>query len=174
MYHPAMSNVFRLRSTDRIFFVTACLHHSLKPLSETEFPFVLRAFEAARKRLGFLVCAYVLMPDHWHALLSVSLPLTISQSVQQIKYMSARSINRHRKRSGALWLHQFWDRFVRSKKEFQARLEYMQLNPVLKGLVSRPEDWPWSSFPGSDSHPLGADKSIVHVDLVQLPDGYRA
>jgi REP element-mobilizing transposase RayT len=31
---------------------------------------------------GFLVCGYVLMPNHWHALLVPSPPLTISRVVR--------------------------------------------------------------------------------------------
>jgi REP element-mobilizing transposase RayT len=120
-----MSNVFRLRSSDRIFFVTACLHRSFQPLNEAEFPLVLKAFEDVRKRLGFVISGYELMPDHWHALLSTTHPLTISQSVQQVKQTSARRLNKYRTRTGPVWLHQFWDRFVRSKKEFAARLDYM-------------------------------------------------
>lgn len=26
------------------------------------------------------------------------------------------------------------------------KLKYMHRNPVVRGLVPRPEDWPWSSF----------------------------
>jgi len=47
---------------------------------------------------------------------------------------------------GPLWQHQYWDRFVRHETEFAARLEYMHLNPVKKGLVKRQEDWRWPSF----------------------------
>jgi len=169
-----MSNVFRLRSTDRIFFVTSCLHRSLKPLTAAEFPLILQALEAARRRLGFLVCGYVIMPDHWHALLSTTAPLTISQSIQQIKYTSARSLNKHRNRTGTVWLHQFWDRFVRSRKEFHARMEYMRLNPVRKELVQRPEDWPWSGFPDKPRCAPDAAHAIVRVAHIQLPEDYRA
>jgi putative transposase len=37
------------------------------------------------------------------------------------------------------------------------KLEYMHLNPVRAGLVSRATDWPWSSAPYYES---GADVGI--------------
>ncbi|PYU88895.1 MAG: hypothetical protein DMG25_19495 [Acidobacteria bacterium] len=38
------------------------------------------------------------MPDHWHALIGVEHPLVISRAVQDVKWISARRINRHRGR----------------------------------------------------------------------------
>ncbi len=29
---------------------------------------------------------------------------------------------------------------------FREKLDYIHNNPVRRGLVARPEDWPWSSF----------------------------
>ncbi|MGH9403515.1 MAG: transposase [Terriglobia bacterium] len=48
------------------------------------------------------------MPDHWHALIGVSHPLTISRVVQSIKWISARRLNEKRRASGPVWQHQFW------------------------------------------------------------------
>ena len=74
-----MSNVHRLRDSDRIFFITANLSKNLSHLTKTEFAGLLRILESARCRLGFLLCGYVLMPDHWHALVFPRYPLTISR-----------------------------------------------------------------------------------------------
>ncbi len=134
-----MSRVQRLRVADRIFFVTVNLRRSLRPFTESEFPSILTSFEDSRRRLGFLLCGYVLMPDHWHALFWSGDPLTISRLVQDIKYVSARRLNARRHSSGPLWQHQFWDRFVRHAREFYQRLAYMHFNPVRDGLVTQPE-----------------------------------
>jgi REP element-mobilizing transposase RayT len=80
------------------------------------------------------------------------------------------SVNQHHLPKGVrrrVWQHQFWDRFVRTKKEFEARIEYMRLNPVQKNLVARSEDWRWSGFPDSS-------EPVVRVDDIYLPDDYRA
>ena len=63
---------------------------------------------------------------------------------------------------------------MRDEKEFNARLEYMHLNPVKKGLVTRREDGRWSSY-----NNFALDKATVaacplQIDDVRLPLGYRA
>ncbi len=168
-----MSHVRRLRVTDRIFFVTANLMRTASPLAESEYPLIVEAFEASRRRLGFLLCGYVLMPDHWHALVSTHYPLTISRAVRDVKQLSARVINRARRRMGSLWQHQFWDRFVRNAKEFTARLQYMHLNPVRKGLVARAEDWRWSSYNNFALEPTRVAASPIQIDYVRLPEAYH-
>ena len=168
-----MSNVHRLRTSDRVFFITTNLNRGAQLFNQQEYRILLDTLANSRERLGFLVCGYVLMPDHWHALISTQHPLTISKVLQHIKRLSSVQINRLRKSKGSLWQHQFWDRFVRHPKEFAERLEYMHCNPVRKGLVEHPEQWHWSS-----ANNFSLDKATIagcpiQIDYVQLPDNYR-
>lgn len=167
-----MSNVCRLQLTDRIFFVTVNLHRSVPPLAASEYALVAGALQESRCRLGFLLGGYVLMPDHWHALLFTCYPLTVSRVVQDVKYVSARRLNGVRKTHGTVWQHQFWDRFVRHEKELRQRLEYVHLNPVRKGLVATPEEWPWSSY--NNFNPRRRAGCPIEVDRIWLPEDYRA
>ncbi len=112
-----MSHVHRLRTTDRIFFVTVNLRRSVIFFRESEYPLLIDALEGARPRLAFLLYGYVLMPDHWHALLWTGYPLTISQVIHDLKKLAARKLHERRGTHGPLWQHQFWDRFVRHAKE---------------------------------------------------------
>jgi hypothetical protein len=63
-----MSNVYRLQKSDKLFFVTVNLLRPVPDLSAQDFPFLVQAIEDSRRRHHFLFCGYVLMPDHWHAL----------------------------------------------------------------------------------------------------------
>jgi REP element-mobilizing transposase RayT len=168
-----MSRVHRLRVADRIFFVTVNLRRSLPPFTAAEYALILESFEESRRRLGFLLCGYVLMPDHWHGLFWPRYPLSISRLVQDIKYASSRRLNRQRGSTGSLWQHQFWDRFVRHAKEFNDRLTYMHLNPVRKALVDRPEEWRWSSYQNFSLEESVRAACPLQVDYVLLPDSYR-
>jgi putative transposase len=140
-----VSHIHRLRVTDRIFFVAVNLGRRVEPFGATEFPLLLEALEASRQRLGFLLCGYVLMPEHWHALIWTHHPLTISPVIHDVKIESAQRLHARRGTEGAQRQHQFGDRFVRHAKEFNERLTSMHLNPARKGLVKRPEDGRWSS-----------------------------
>ena len=104
-----------------------------------------QAISARRKLYGFLVTAWVLLPDHWPAILYPHHPLTISEVMESIKVSSTRRINQRRGELGPLWQGRFFDRAVRTAKEYHETVEYIHWNPVKAGLVSRPEDWPWSS-----------------------------
>ena len=121
-----------------------------------------------------MLCGYVLMPDPWHALIWAGYPLTISQVIHDVKKISAQKLHARRRTEGALWQHQFWDRFVRYSKEFNDRLAYMHLNPVRKGLVSKPEEWRWSSHKNFAVEKASVAGCPIRVDYVLLPEGYRA
>jgi REP-associated tyrosine transposase len=153
--------------------VTVNLRRALAPLAEDEYGRVAAAIEASRRRLGFLLCGYVLMPDHWHALIWTRHPVTISRVVQSVKWLAACALNEARGLSGPVWQHQFWDRFVRHEKEFAARLDYMHYNPVRKGLVGRPEAWRWSSYHNFALDRRVAEQCPIRIDYVRLPLGYR-
>jgi putative transposase len=153
-------------------------------LSDAEFASILASFEESRHRLGFLLCGYVLMPDHWHALLWPRYPLTISRLVQDIKYVSSRRLNRQRRsakpttrqnvrRAYPIWQHQFWDRFVRHAKEFGQRLDYVHFNPVRSGLAATPEQWRWSSYRNFSLEESVRAACPIQIDYVSLPNSYR-
>ncbi len=172
MYDHCVSNVRRLLVSDRIFFVTVNLQRGIPHFSDSEFPLLVQALQACRQRTPFLLCGYVLMPDHWHALIHTQCPVTVSRSIQDVKWLAARLINRHRGSKGSIWQRQFWDRFVRHKKEFGERLDYMHLNPVKKGLVKRPEAWRWSSYSNFALEKSAIESCPLQIDYVDLPDQY--
>jgi REP-associated tyrosine transposase len=169
-----VSHVHRLRTCDRIFFITVNLQRALPPLGAGEYPLVAAALEASRRKLHFLLHGYVLLPDHWHGLIWTAHPLTISRVVQDIKWTSATALNRSRHTTGTVWQHQFWDRFVRHARGLRQRLDYMHWNPVRKGLVKKPEEWPWSSYNNFAIDARVVALCPVEIDYVRLPEGYRA
>ena len=168
-----MSHVHRLLATDRVFFVTVNLRRKVELLAAPEYALMIDVLKGSRRRLGFLLCGYVLMPDHWHALIWTGHPLTISQVVHDVKKVAARRLHARRGTEGPVWQHQFWDRFVRHEKEFDARLDYMHLNPVRKGLVARPEEWRWSSYNNFALDHGAAERCPIQIDSVRLPVRYR-
>ncbi len=89
--------------------------------------------------------AWVFLPDHWHAICAPQYPLTISEVIKSIKISSTTLINRGRAASGELWQDRFFDRALRTVKEYNEKVEYLHLNPVKAGLVGRVQDWRWCS-----------------------------
>ena len=169
-----MSNIHRLRLSDRIFFVTTNLRRDVNPFRTSEYPLIIDALEASRSKLRFALCGYVLMPDHLHALFAMSSPMTVSRVLRDIKTSATCKLHKARGIKGPLWQHQFWDRFVRNQREFHERLDYMHMNPVRKGLVTQPEAWQWSSCGNFSPDKAKAQQCPIQIDFVQLPEDYCA
>ena len=122
---------------DCIFFVSVTLRPKIRRFNGSEYDLLLTVLEASRRRLGFLLCGYVLMPDHWHALIWPQYPLLIGQVLNGAKKIMTLRLHARRGTPGPFWQHQYGDHFERHEREFAERLEYMHRNPVKKELVKR-------------------------------------
>jgi REP element-mobilizing transposase RayT len=123
----------------------------------------LLSFDA--RRYGLL--AWVVMPNHVHALLEPLNGWTIAKVVGSWKKFTASKIYDHHQRTGEgpsspIWHREYWDRYIRNQKHFEQAIEYIHQNPVKAGLVATPEDWPWSSaFPGNANLRIGERKTAI-------------
>ena len=170
-----MSRLRRRFLSDRYFFLTVRLLNWRARLRDADFHQLALALNRARRSHPFYLTAWVFLPDHWHAIISPPYPLTISQVMKSVKISSTILINRRRSERSELWQARFFDRALRTVKEYNDKVEYIHLNPVKAGLVRRPEDWPWSSvreYSGSVQ-----DASTRHpylpIDRVLLPSDER-
>ena len=86
------------------------------------------------------------------------------------------AVNRRRDSAGELWQPQFFDRALRTVQGYNEKGGYIHLNPVRAGLVSRPEDWRWSSY--SEYAGMTADEQNERcgfvIDRVRMPPDPRA
>ncbi len=64
--------------------------------------------------------------------------------MQSLKQSVARTLAL--RAADSFWQARYYDFNVWSEGKFVEKLKYMHRNPVVRGLVERPEDWPWSSF----------------------------
>ncbi|MBP6310690.1 MAG: transposase [Flavobacteriales bacterium] len=56
-----------------------------------------------------------------------------------------------------IWHREYWDRYIRDRTHYSNVVKYIHENPVKAKLVSRPEDWKWSSaFAGLATHQRGS------------------
>ena len=102
-----------------------------------DFQLLAGALREARQRQGFRLTAWVFLPDHWHAIRYPPHPLTVSQAMKAVKLSSMILINRRRGETAELWQGRFFDRALRTVKEYHETVEYIHFNPVRRGLVSR-------------------------------------
>jgi putative transposase len=166
-----MSRLRRMVLWDRYFFITCNLLRTKRLLNDTDFDILARVIRARRQEHGFILAAWVFLPDHWHAIVGVGYNVTISRVMESIKVSATRQINSLRKESGRLWQGRFFDRALRTVREYNKAVEYIRWNPVRRGLVKNPEEWPWSSYreyAGTQPEHSGGTPRL-RIDRVRLP-----
>jgi REP element-mobilizing transposase RayT len=92
--------------------------------------------------------AVVVMPEHVHLLLTPlrdekGWPYSLPLILKSLKGSSARSVNGLSGSSGPVWQEESFDHVPRSQESYENKREYIRQNPVHRGLVQRPEDYPW-------------------------------
>lgn len=116
-----MSRLRRLVLSNRFFYSSCRLSRRRRVLSDSEFGCLGQTIRASRNKHGFLLTAWVFLPDHWHAIFFPHSPLTISAVMEAIKVSSTRQMNRARGESGPLWQGRFFDRALRTVEEYHMR-----------------------------------------------------
>jgi putative transposase len=115
-----------------------------------------------RREYGFRLIGYVVMPNHVHLLISEPKKATPSIVLQMLKQRVSRKMRKRNEISSgdqmaseffvdgeearAFWQARFYDFNVYSRGKVTEKLDYMHANPVTRGLVKHPKDWPWSSW----------------------------
>ncbi len=83
------------------------------------------------------------MPDHFHALIELGEDACLSTTVGSVKGVTARIANQRAARQGPLWEKGFHDHALRDDEEVETVARYIIANPVRKGLVEDPMDYPY-------------------------------
>ncbi len=102
-----------------------------------------QSLEQARVKYGLFVFGYVVMPEHVHLLVSEPEQATLATALKAIKQSVAR---RQVKTGEHFWMERYYDFNVGTPQKRAEKLKYIHRNPVHRGLVEEPEDWPWSSY----------------------------
>jgi len=93
----------------------------------------------------FDLLAWVVMPNHVHALFNVGDTTPLSDIMRNWKSISAVAANKLLGRSGDFWQEDYWDTFMRSEEQTRKAISYIEHNPVKAKLCRAPEEWPFSS-----------------------------
>ena len=100
--------------------------------------------ERVRGWYGMCLYGYVVMPEHVHLLVNEPERTPLSVAMPMLKQVVSRKLRRPGQRR--FWQVRYYDMPVWSERKRVEKLRYIHRNPVKRGLVTRPEDWKWSSF----------------------------
>jgi putative transposase len=169
------------------FITTSTYRRSPLFLSEHFCRFFVQTLEELRKEMKFLLIGRVLMPDHFHLLLKPQPVETTPLILKGLKEQTATQIIKtlqenqqhpwcrkmlarlrlpptvHDESHHRLWQRRFYPFNVYSEMKRREKLNYMHNNPVKRGLVRSPGDWPWSSW----RFYFLQDASILRMDRLE-------
>ncbi len=116
------------------------------------------ALERVRQNYQLCVYGYVIMPEHVHMLVDEPERSTLAQAIKSLKQGVARRLALRAEEP--FWLERYYDFNIWSERKFVEKLRYIHRNPVERGLVTKPEDWQWSSF----RHYLTGESGTVEIE----------
>jgi putative transposase len=135
----------RYHQSGQFHFLTFSCYRRLPLLdSSASYSVFEYELERVRQRYGFVVAGYVLMPEHVHLLTNEPRISTLSVVLQVLKQQTSKKLKQPSPRQ--FWQTRYYDFNVYTADKTVEKLKYMHRNPVRRGLVEKPEDWPWSSF----------------------------
>jgi len=106
---------------------------------------LLEVLEESAKKHQVAIHAYVLMSNHFHVLATPQTGDGLPQMMQALGRSYVRYFNASQQRTGTLWEGRYRSTVIQSERYLLACMVYIDLNPVRAGVVSRAQDYPWSS-----------------------------
>jgi REP element-mobilizing transposase RayT len=93
--------------------------------------------------------AFVVMPDHFHTVLTLGANISIERAVQHIKGGFAFRAGREFGFKAPVWQRGFSEVRIYDSQHFRRALEYVAQNPVRRGLAQIASQYPYcSASPG--------------------------
>lgn len=106
----------------------------------------LKFLQEYKKRFGFYVYGYALMPTHVHLLIETG-ETALSKVMQSLQFRYTRNFNIKYRTWGHLFQGRYKAILCERDSYFLELSAYLHLNPVRAGLVEDPSKYPWSSYP---------------------------
>jgi putative transposase len=130
----------------RMFFVTSKTSQG-RPLLQMEKPALLfiDVLRSYTLKGSFNVHEFVVMPDHFHILMTLDDNTSVERAGQLIKGSFSFRRKKELGLTGEVWQRGFSEVRVMDRASFLAHKEYIDENPVKAGFAARAEDYPYCS-----------------------------
>jgi len=114
---------------------------------EADYLAFLNVFTETLRTRPMRICAFCLMPNHWHMLLWPEHDGDLSSFMQQLTNTHVKRWKEHYHENG--FGHLYQGRYksfpIQTEEYFYNAAHYVERNAVRARLVDRVESWPWSS-----------------------------
>jgi len=113
---------------------------------EADYWFLWERIQLAADKFGCDVHAYVLMPSHFHLLLTPRQENGIGKLMQYVGRYYVQYFNQRHERTGTLWEGRYRATLLEPGTFLLLCSRYLELNPVRAGFVDDPQSYDWSSY----------------------------
>lgn len=135
-------------------FAPGCIYHvynrgiNRMPIfaRPANYVYLLGKVKSLSAELAVRVLAYCLMPNHYHFILRQDGETPLSVFMQRLFITYTQAFNKQQGRRGPLFEERFRHILVDRDEYVMHVCRYVHLNPVVAGLVRRPEEWPYSNY----------------------------
>jgi putative transposase len=139
----------------RTFFVTS-VANGRRPLFKKEemARLFLNVLQDYRGQGRYLLHEFVVMPDHFHLIVTPAEDVPLEKALQYIKGGFSFRVKKELAFTSLVWEESFTNHRIRDAEDYQKHREYIRHNPVKAGLAKTPSAYPYSSaFPGMELDP---------------------
>jgi len=137
---------------------------------DDDYRYYIRLMAEWCDKCGVTIWAYCLMHNHVHLVAVPEYEDGLRRAIGEAHRRYTRHINFREQWRGHLWQGRFAS-FLMDEKYLLTATRYIELNPVRAGLVSIPEEYPWSS---AKAHMKGRNDDLVKVKpLLSMVDDWR-
>ena len=139
------------------YFLTVVTHQR-NPILIDNIALLRESFQESKRRYEYVIDAIVVLPDHFHIILTPEKSNTYPDIMKVVKQHFSKncdekyyrhlfqSKSREDKGYKPIWQKRFYEHTIRDEKDYRLRIDYIHYNPVKHGLVKRVKDWKYSSF----------------------------
>ena len=128
--HSRNLRLHRLKDVSATFFITKSLQPKKPILNRQATELIVSAFAFAVQKQRIYLRAFVVMPDHWHALFALREPWTLPKFMHDlVSYIAGKTSNvvtRHK----TSWQDGYYDTVVKTARQFEYVAYYIEQNPV--------------------------------------------
>jgi len=115
-------------------------------IEEEDFAKYLDLLRHYKRKYGFKLYGYCLMPNHVHLILEVEDGIDLSKIMQGLNQAYTLWFNKKYEKVGHLWQGRYKSMVIQKNKYMLDCLEYVELNPIRANISKSPFDYPWSSW----------------------------
>jgi len=152
-----MPNYRRVFEEGYSYFFTVVTYQR-NPILIKNIELLRESFRYSKTKFDYTIDAIVVLPEHFHIILTPIYPLEYPKIIQAIKYYFSKhcdsfyyqhlkqSYSRNNERYKPIWQKRYYEHAIRDEKDFNLHLGYIHYNPVKHQLVTKAKEWEFSSF----------------------------